>query len=61
MKTKQRCWISERCSRARSTILVYAQSREEAESKLRSGQYDAVDVQYYDICRAKIVRESKST
>jgi hypothetical protein len=60
-KTK-RCWIAERCSRARKTLIVYASSRAEAQSKLDAGEsngVEGVDVTYYNIGRAKIIREER--
>ena len=61
-KTKVRCWIAERCSRARKTLLVYATSRKEAQAKLDAGEgegVEGVDVSYYSVGRAKIIREDR--
>ena len=60
----KRCWIAERCSMARKTLLVYADTRKEAQALLDSGEsngVEGVDVTYYNIGRARIVREDRPT
>ena len=54
-----RWWIGERCSRARKTIIVQATSRQEAQDALDRGEGTGTDVTYYDIQRAKVIREDK--
>lgn len=54
-----RWWIGERCSRARKTIIVQARSRKEAQAKLDNNEGEGADVTYYDIGRAKVLREDK--
>lgn len=54
-----RWWIGERCSRARKTIVVRAMSRKEAQALLDAGGGEGVDISYYSIGRAKVLREDK--
>lgn len=51
-----RWWIAERRCRAVKTILVLASSRKDAQEKLDAGYGEGVDVQYYAIGRAKVLR-----
>ncbi len=50
-------WIAERCSRARVTVLVQANSKKEAQAKLDDGKGEAVHTEHYDIGRAVIIRQ----
>jgi hypothetical protein len=58
MKTKW--WIAERCGRYRTTVLVRARSRKEAQIKLDAGAGDDINTEYYATGRAKVVREDRA-
>jgi hypothetical protein len=59
--TKQRWWIGEICCRARTTLLVAAASRAEAQEKLDNGEYECVDTTYYDTGPARVIRKDKAS
>lgn len=54
-------WIAEQCSRARKTILIKANSRKEAQQKLDRDEGEGVDVTYYNIGRARVVRQERES
>lgn len=57
MSDDEIAWIGERCCRARKTIIVYAKTRREAQLKLDNDEGEGVDIHYYAIGRARVIRK----
>ena len=60
-RCSMRTWIAEKTMRARKTILIAARSKAEAQQKLDAGGGEGVDIEYYSIQRAKVIRRDKAS